>query len=366
MTATKPLTTPVPPGGTIGILGGGQLGRMLAMAAARLGLKAHIYSDTADAPAFQVAHARTLARYEDREALAAFADACDAVTYEFENVPADAAHILSDHKPTHPNAHALAVAQDRLEEKSFVRDLGLMTASFGNVESADAAHAKFLALGGGPAILKTRRMGYDGKGQAIVKSADEAADAFKRFDRPCILEGFVDFVFEASVIGARALDGRFAAYDPPHNIHENHILKRSIVPAPLSGAQADAAKAIAGRIADALGYVGVLGVELFVAKDGPLLVNEIAPRVHNSGHWTLEACVTSQFEQHVRCVAGWPLGDATRHSDAVMENIIGAEAADWRALAASGGALHLYGKREIREGRKMGHVTRLSPKTSAR
>jgi 5-(carboxyamino)imidazole ribonucleotide synthase len=361
MTSVKLLTAPVPPGGTIGILGGGQLGRMLAMAAARLGLKTHIYSDTDDAPAFQVCHRITIAAYDDRAALAGFADSCDAVTYEFENVPAEAAAILSEHKPTNPNARALAIAQDRLEEKSFIRDLGLGTAPFENVEAAEAARAAFAKLGG-PAVLKTRRLGYDGKGQAIVRNAEEAATAFARFGRPCILEGFVSFGFEASVIGARGMDGSFAAYDPPENVHEHHILKRSIVPGRLTPDQVGAAKSIARRIADALDYVGVMGVELFVQKDGGLLVNEIAPRVHNSGHWTLEACLVSQFEQHIRAIAGWPLGDAARHSDAVMENIIGEEAADWMALARSGGALHLYGKDEIRPGRKMGHITRLAPR----
>ncbi len=364
MTSAKALTAPVPPGGTIGILGGGQLGRMLALAAARLGLKTHIYSDSDHAPAFQVCDRITIAPYTDRAALATFADLCDAVTYEFENVPAEAAAILADHKPTYPGARALAVAQDRWDEKSFLRDLGLMTAPFANVETEAAARAGFAALGGGAAVLKTRRLGYDGKGQAIVKSADEAAAAFARFDNaPCILEGFVSFDFEASVIGARALDGSFAAYDPPENIHENHILKRSIVPGRLNAEQTDAAKAIAKRIADALDYVGVMGVELFVSAEGPLRVNEIAPRVHNSGHWTQDACLVSQFEQHVRAVAGWPLGDPVRHSDAVMENIIGEEAADWQGLAKSGGALHLYGKGEIRPGRKMGHITKLSPRT---
>ena len=367
MTSAKHLTAPVPPGGTIGILGGGQLGRMLAMAAARLGLKTHIYSDTDEAPAFQVCDRLTIAPYDDRVALATFADLCDAVTYEFENVPAEAAAILSEHKPTNPNAKALAIAQDRLEEKSFIRDLGLMTAPFADVLTVEAARAGFAELGGGPAVLKTRRMGYDGKGQAIVRSADEAAAAFVRFhNAPCILEGFVEFAFEASVIGARGIGGDFAAYDPPENIHEHHILKRSIVPGRLRPEQVDAAKGIAKRIADALDYVGVMGVELFVSETGPLIVNEIAPRVHNSGHWTLEACMVSQFEQHVRAVAGWPLGDACRHSDAVMENIIGEEAAEWQALAKSGGALHLYGKGEIRPGRKMGHITRLSPRTPSR
>jgi 5-(carboxyamino)imidazole ribonucleotide synthase len=210
-------------------------------------------------------------------------------------------------------------------------------------------------------------MGYDGKGQAKVKSGEEAAQAFASFkNAPCILEGFVDFAFEASVVAARGADGSFAAYDPPENIHEHHILRRSIVPSRLSAAQAENAKAIAKKIADALDYVGVLAVELFVMKDGTLLVNEIAPRVHNSGHWTIDTCLVSQFENHIRAVAGWPLGSTERHSDAVMENLIGEEAADWKALASKGGALHLYGKSEIRAGRKMGHVTYIKPKTSAR
>ena len=363
MSAAKILSAPVAPGGTVGILGGGQLGRMLSLAAARLGLKTHVYSDAADAPAFQVCAARTLAGYDDAAALERFAAACDAITYEFENVPAAAAELLSGLKPTNPNAHALAIAQDRGEEKNFVRALGIATAPFAPVEKADDARKAFA---GGRAVLKTRRLGYDGKGQRTVASADEAARAFESFRGvPAILEGFVDFAFEASVVAARGCDGAFAAYDPPKNDHENHILRRSTVPAPLSSAQADEAKAIARRIAEALDYVGVIGVELFVTKSGELLVNEIAPRVHNSGHWTIEACATSQFEQHIRAVAGWPLGDPTRHSDALMQNIVGEEAADWRALSSNGGALHLYGKSEIREGRKMGHVTWISPKTGA-
>ena len=214
---------------------------------------------------------------------------------------------------------------------------------------------------GGPAIIKTSRLGYDGKGQAKVRSADEAAKAMASFNGvSCILEGFVDFAFEASVIAARGADGSFAAYDPPENVHENHILRRSTVPSRLSPAQIEEAKTIARKIGDALGYVGVFAVEFFVGRDGALLVNEIAPRVHNSGHWTIEACACSQFEQHIRAVAGWPLGDPVRHADAVMENVIGAEADAWESLARSG-ALHLYGKRETRLGRKMGHVTRLSP-----
>ena len=363
MTDVKPLSAPVPPGGTIGILGGGQLGRMLAMAAARLGLKTHIYSDEKDAPAFQVCDAHTVAKFDNETALAKFASVCDAVTFEFENVPAAAAAVLSKAKPTNPNARALAITQDRFDEKSFVASLGLKTAAFAPINSSDDAAAAFAHVGT-PAIIKTRRFGYDGKGQAKVASAVEAAKALTFFKGAAsILEQFVPFEFEASVVAVRSALGEFAAYDPAENIHENHILARSIVPARLSAKQVEEAKGVAKKIADALDYVGVLGVELFVTKDA-LLVNEIAPRVHNSGHWTIEACLCSQFENHIRAVAGWPLGSTARHSDAVMENLIGEDAADWKALAAKGGALHLYGKSEIRAGRKMGHVTYLKPLTA--
>jgi 5-(carboxyamino)imidazole ribonucleotide synthase len=357
----KTLDKAVPPGGTIGIIGGGQLGRMLAMAAARLGLKTSIYNDAPDAPAFQVTNRSVAAPYDDLDALAAFADACDAVTFEFENLPAHAIAHLASHVPVRPGAHALSMTQDRLTEKTFVEKLGLKTAPFFDVTSADQARKAFGKIGG-RGILKTRRFGYDGKGQQKVTSADEAAKAFDSFKgAPCILEGFVDFAFEASVVAARGTDGAFAAYDPPQNDHEHHILRRSTVPSRLTPAQVADAKAIAKKIGDALEYVGVFAVELFVATDGSLLVNEIAPRVHNTGHWTIEACACSQFEQHIRAVAGWPLGDPIRHANAVMENIIGAEADAWESLAR-GGALHLYGKAESRPGRKMGHVTRLSPK----
>jgi 5-(carboxyamino)imidazole ribonucleotide synthase len=366
MSAVKRLASPVPPGNTIGILGGGQLGRMLAMAAARLGLKTHVYSDEDDAPAFDVCHARTFARYDDERTLAHFAIACDAVTFEFENVPAHTAAFVAERAPLNPGARALALTQDRLEEKNFIASLGLRTPAFYAVSSPEEACTAFAAIDA-PAVLKTRRFGYDGKGQAKVTSAGEAVDAWTAFeDAPAILEAFVDFEFEASIIAARARDGDFVAYDPPQNVHENHILRRSTVPSKLTAAQGAQARIIARRIADALDYVGVLAVELFVAKDGALLVNEIAPRVHNSGHWTIDACLVSQFEQHIRAVAGWPLGSPERHADAVMENIIGDEGADWHKLSESCGALHLYGKKELRAGRKMGHVTRLGPKTTTR
>ena len=358
----KTLSKPLAPGGTIGIIGGGQLGRMLAMAAARLGLKTSIYNDAPDAPAFQVTPLATVGAYDDLAKLAAFADACDVVTFEFENLPAHAIAHLGSHVPVRPGAHALAVTQDRLSEKTFVEKLGLKTAPFLEVSSADQAREAFGKIGD-RAIIKTRRFGYDGKGQAKVASAEETAKAFESFKgAPAILEGFVDFSYEASVVAARGADGAFVAYDPPENEHENHILRRSTVPSRLNAAQVADAKTIAKKIADALDYVGVLAVELFVGKDGALLVNEIAPRVHNTGHWTIEACQCSQFEQHIRAVAGWPLGDPTRHADAVMENIIGAEADAWEALSRTG-ALHLYGKAQSRPGRKMGHVTRLKPKS---
>jgi 5-(carboxyamino)imidazole ribonucleotide synthase len=365
MSDPKHLLAPVPPGGTIGILGGGQLGRMLALAAARLGLRTHVYSPPdEDAPAFQVSDARTRAAFDDKAALARFAEACDAVTFEWENVPVASVEHIARTRPIFPSGKTLAITQDRLLEKTFVTSLGLATAPFANVESAEDARLAFAKIAA-PSILKTRRMGYDGKGQAKTRSAGEAIDAFERFHAaPCILEGFVDFAFEASVIAARGMDGSFAAYDPPENVHGDHILRRSVVPSRLSAHQVEQARSIARKIADALGYVGVLAVELFVLKDGTLLVNEIAPRVHNSGHWTIDACLVSQFEQHIRAVACWPLGSTERHSDAVMDNLIGDEAADWLSLAAKGGALHLYGKSDIRAGRKMGHVTTLSAKTS--
>jgi len=364
MSNAKTLAAPVPPGGTIGILGGGQLGRMLALAAARLGLKTHIFSDERDAPAFQVSAAKTFAKYDDKNALSSFAKACDAITFEFENVPAVTVAIVAGIAPANPAATALRVTQDRIDEKNFVASLGVATPPYRAVGNPQEARDAFAAIGGARAVLKTRRFGYDGKGQAMVANADEAARAFESFKGvPAILEGFVDFAFEASVVGARAKDGTFAAYDPPENSHGDHILRRSTVPGRVSATTAIEAKAIARKIADAFGYVGVFAVEFFVGKDGKLLVNEIAPRVHNSGHWTIEACAVSQFEQHIRAVAGWPLGDPARHSDAVMENLIGAEAENWLALAARGGGLHLYGKSEARPGRKMGHITTLSPKS---
>ncbi len=360
----KSLDGPLPPGSTIGILGSGQLGRMLALAAARLGLKCHVYAD-ARGPALDVAAAANIAPYHDLTALTRFAASVQAVTYEFENVPVATAEHLAPLVPLRPGVRALEVAQDRLVEKTFIRELGIPVAPFVAVAAA-AEVAAALARFDADAILKTRRLGYDGKGQASLARAGDAAAAFAAIGgQPAVLEKKLAFAAEVSVLLVRGADGDMRAYDVPQNSHADGILARSVVPSQLDAATTDAAIVIAGRIAEALEYVGLLAVELFdlgptVAPDARLIVNEIAPRVHNSGHWTLEACLVSQFENHMRAVAGWPLGDTNRHSDAEMVNLIGHDADGWAALAAEPGtALHLYGKHEARAGRKMGHATRL-------
>ncbi len=357
-------TSPLPPGSTIGILGCGQLGRMLALAAARLGLKTHVYCDTTG-PAFDVATETTRAPFEDVEALSAFARSVDAITYEFENVRVEAARVLARSVPVRPSPRALEIAQDRLVEKEFLARLGIAVAPFVAVDAAEALPAAIARIGG-PAILKARRLGYDGKGQANLASGGDAASAWDAVGRASsVLERRVAFGCELSALIVRGLDGLTAAYDCPVNVHENGILRRSVVPSGLPEADLAQARAIAARIAEALDYVGVLAVEMFhLGPDAPastrLMVNEIAPRVHNSGHWTIDACAVSQFENHVRAVAGWPLGATGRHSDAEMVNLIGNEADLWLEPAAEPGAcLHLYGKRHARPGRKMGHVTRL-------
>jgi len=360
----RTLNGPLPPGSTIGILGGGQLGRMLAMAAARLGFRTHVYCPDAERPAADVAAAATVADYDDEAALAAFAAAVDVVTYEFENIPEPTVAFLEPLVPVRPSAAALAVAQDRLSEKAFLRDIGIGTAPFHSVDDVAGLDEAVAAIGL-PAVLKTRRLGYDGKGQAFLGDRSDTANAWAAVGRrPAILEGFVHFACEVSVIVARSVDGDVACYDPVHNVHRNHVLARSIVPAGIPDAAAAAAQQIAQRIVEKLDYVGVMAVEMFFddADGGRLSVNELAPRVHNSGHWTLEACLVSQFEQHVRAVCGWPLGEPRRHADAVMENLLGDAAADWPALSREdGAAIHLYGKTQVAPGRKMGHVTRLYP-----
>ncbi len=355
------MTEALAPGSTIGILGGGQLGRMLSIAAARLGLKCHIY-EPGSAPAADVAHAWTQADWDDRDALKRFADAVDVVTLEFENVPVPVLEVLEPLVPVRPGRRALATAQDRLAEKEFLAGIGLKVAPFAAVDNAGMLLEAIDRIGT-PAILKTRRLGYDGKGQARIMQPTDAPEALAAMDgAPAILEGFVDFEREVSVIAARGLDGETVAFDPGENVHRDGILHTTTVPAALPARLKQDAVLAAAQVLGALDYVGVIGVEFFVTREG-LVVNEFAPRVHNSGHWTIEACVVDQFQQQIRAVAGWPLGDGSRHSDAVMTNLIGREGDDWRDLAAETGAgLHLYGKAEARPGRKMGHVTRISPK----
>jgi len=354
------------PGATIGILGGGQLGRMLALAAARLGLKCHVYSPPdADSCAFAVASASTCAPYEDYGALAAFADAVDVITYEFENVPAKTAAFLAQRRGVLPDPAVLAKTQDRLVEKEFVAKLNIPTAPFAVVGSTAELQAAVARIGL-PAVLKTRRFGYDGKGQKMIGGGDDPDGAWASLKRvPAILERFVPFEREISVVAARSQNGRVQSFDLAENEHREHILKLSRVPARVAESVAERARQIAETIANAFDYVGVLAVEMFVVpeqSDHTVLVNEIAPRVHNSGHWTLDACTVSQFEQHVRAVAGWPLAKPIRSARAEMINLIGAEVEDYaKWLEVPGAAVHLYGKREIRAGRKMGHVTRLLP-----
>lgn len=352
----------LPPGSTIGILGSGQLGRMLAVAAAQLGFKVHVYSDK-PGPAFDVAAATTVGPFEDLGLITAFAETVDVVTYEFENVPLGAAAAAAAIRPVRPGPRALQVAQDRLNEKQFLSELGLPVAPFASVDSLEDLSDAMAALGA-PAILKTCRFGYDGKGQVRISPGDDLSKALDAIGRaPAVLEGVVAFESEISVLSVRGLDGSTANYDVPLNSHKNGILDTSTVPAPIPAKVRKQACQFAARIADALDYVGVLAVEMFYLGAGmaePLVINEIAPRVHNSGHWTLDACPVSQFENHIRAVAGWPLGSGERHSDAVMTNLIGEDVEGWEALAAEPGlCLHIYGKNEPRPGRKMGHVTRL-------
>lgn len=356
----------LPQGGTIGILGGGQLGRMLALAAARLGFRTHIFCPDPQSPAFDVTPNKTVAAYDDEAALAVFAAAVDVVTYEFENVPAQTARLLSALKPLRPGANALAISQDRLAEKAFLTINRIPVAPFAAITDLDRLEAELAEIGA-PAVLKTTRLGYDGKGQRIVRNMEEAAHAFEVLaPHPLVLEGFIGFEREISVVVARNTEGDIRAFDPAENVHRDHILKTSTVPADISKKTAKAAIEIATTIVSALDYVGVLGVEFFVLPGGRLLVNEIAPRVHNSGHWTEAVCVTDQFEQHIRAIAGWPLGDPARLADVVMENLIGSEIAAIPARLVDGMRPHAYGKRESRAGRKMGHINRISPKSRAK
>ena len=334
------MTDPLPQGAVIGILGGGQLGRMLSVAASRLGLRSHIFEPGANPPAGHVADRVTTASYEDETALRAFAASVDVITYEFENIPTSALDLLQDLRPIRPGREALRTSQDRLTEKTFLTDLGLSTAPFADITDAESL-TRALKIIGAPAILKTRRFGYDGKGQARIMTPEDAPAALADMQgAPAILEGFVDFTHEISVIAARGTNGEVSCYDPGENVHREGILRTTTVPANLGPKQRQDAVLLAGRILNALDYIGVMGVELFCTPDG-LLVNEIAPRVHNSGHWTQNGCTIDQFEQQMENLIG---DDLSRLPDLLTEPDT---------------ALHLYGKAEVKAGRKMGHVNRV-------
>ncbi len=355
------IDAPLPPGSTIGIFGSGQLGRMLTLAAARLGLKTHIYAPTgAGSPAAQVAQTYTQADYDDLEAVHAFVETCDALTYEFENVPAQTAMAAAQRKPLAPSAFCLTVAQDRLTEKEFIsKEAGVPVAPFEALESEFDLKRALKRLGGA-CVLKTRRFGYDGKGQAIIRSEADIQAAWEKLgSQSVIAEAFIPFTREVSIVCARGADGQTAAYPLVENMHKDHILHTSTAPAERDTGKA---KELALNIMEALDYVGVMATEFFELEDGSLLVNEIAPRVHNSGHWTQDGGCIDQFEQHIRAVAGWPLGNPVPSHGVVMTNLIGEDVNEWQALSRENNTfLHLYGKKEARAGRKMGHVNRIVP-----
>jgi len=360
------VTAALPPGSTIGIIGGGQLGRMSAIAAARLGYRSHIFVPEADSPAAQVSAAVTLGAYDDPEALTRFANQVDVVTFEFENVSAVGLDLLAALKPVRPSPAVLRASQDRLAEKRFVNAASARTAPWEPVETPDDL-ARAIEKLGLPSVLKTTRLGYDGRGQALLRDPSDAQGAWERLaPRPLVLESFIDFACEISVIVARGLDGTAVAFDAVENRHKHHILDLTLAPARIDPELATQARATAIQIATFLDVIGLLAVEMFIDRDATLLVNEIAPRPHNSGHWTIDACPASQFELHIRAIAGLPLPQATRHSDAVMKNLIGpADMAQWPQILATSGLIpHHYGKSEARPGRKMGHVTHLFPRGS--
>jgi 5-(carboxyamino)imidazole ribonucleotide synthase len=354
-------TLPLPPGSTLGIIGGGQLGRMLSQAASRLGFDVIILDPEADSPAGRVSAHQIVAAYDDPEALTALGRAANVVTFEFENVPADSIERLAEAGAlVAPGPTALRVSQDRVDEKTFLNAVGAPTVEFAVIDSLDDLIVGLTQLGL-PALLKTRREGYDGKGQVWIRSLEEAPAALESLGgRPAILEARASFIRELSVIAARDWDGHMAVYPLGENSHEGGVLRTTLAPATVSEATQVRARAIAEAILDGLDYVGVMGVELFDLGDDLLLVNEIAPRVHNTGHWTQDGCVCDQFEQHIRAVAGWPLGPVTAHARIEMTNLLGDEVEDWRKLSGkSDERLHLYGKAEARPGRKMAHVNRV-------
>ncbi|HEY0112550.1 MAG TPA: 5-(carboxyamino)imidazole ribonucleotide synthase [Allosphingosinicella sp.] len=351
----------LPPGSTIGIVGGGQLGRMLAMAAAQLGYKCHIYAPDDAPPAAEVSARFTRGEWDDEEALARFGGSVDVATYEFENIAAGPLAALAAEAPLHPPALALAIAQDRLAEKRFVEKHGGWPARFRAVETREELNAALAEIGM-PAVLKSRRFGYDGKGQGRIKAAADVCPAWDAVaGAPSVLEAFVAFEAEFSILLCRNGSGETVIWPVPRNTHANGVLASSVVPAGSELApQIEGAEALARRVAEELDYIGVLAMEFFATPDGPLF-NEMAPRVHNSGHWTIEGAITSQFENHIRAICGLPLGSTALAAPGVeMLNLIGDEVERWPQLLAEPAThLHLYGKGEPRPGRKMGHVTRL-------
>lgn len=362
------MTHKLTPGSTIGILGGGQLGRMLALAAAQLGLQCHIFAPGSASPAFDVATYKTVADYADSDALKIFAQHVDVVTFEFENVPKSSLLKIAEYgKLTFPCVSALNIIQDRLLEKQYISGMGIPVAPFCNIETFEDL-LQGVADIGVPAMLKTRRFGYDGKGQVKIDNQSTLAEAYGHTDQqPRILEAFVEYEKELSIIAVRGLDGSYKSYDTTENSHSQQILRQSHVPANISLNIKEQAIDITKKIAENMNYVGVIAVEFFYLGETaqqPLLVNEIAPRVHNSGHWTLDACLISQFENHIRAIAGWPLADTSRHSDAQMTNLIGEDVLDWTNIVEKENTkIHLYRKEKVKHGRKMGHVTQIFPKT---
>ncbi|MEK9683137.1 MAG: 5-(carboxyamino)imidazole ribonucleotide synthase [Rhodospirillaceae bacterium] len=352
----------IEPGSTIGIMGGGQLGRMIALAASNLGYRIAVFCESEDDPATQVCQKAVIAPFNDFLALKKFTSMADVITFEFENVPAEAANFLEAHSLVRPKPKVLAIAQDRILEKTFLNEIGIETAPWAQINQADHISRAMLSLGH-DAIFKTARFGYDGKGQATIRGDQALLDTWIAAGKPpSIAEGIVDFACEISVIIARGLDGKTQCYDIAENQHRNHILDTTIAPGRVDFEISEQAKIIAEKIANSLSLVGLIAIEMFVTKDRRILVNEIAPRPHNSGHWTIDACVTSQFEQLVRAICGLPLGSPQRHSNALMRNLLGKDVERWPQIIADGeNKLHLYGKRGAPPGRKMGHVTRLFP-----
>ena len=353
---------------TLGILGTGQLGRMSALAAAELGIRVHVYGPDNDSPAEQVATKSFVGSYTDKKKLREFAKSVDVVSYEFENVPVETARYIQKIKPVYPDDKLLEIAQNRITEKSYLNDIGIPTARWAPIYCPEDIEKAASDMGGKNYILKTTRFGYDGKGQTVHRLKDSSKRSFNKLGSDeLILEEMVDFQCEISVIIARDVMGKSAIYGPMVNVHKNHILHTSTVPAKLDPKITAKAKRTAKKLADAVGLVGVLGLEMFVTKDGRILANEIAPRTHNSGHWTIDACSVSQFEQHVRTVCGLPVGDPTPHSAAVMTNLIGNDVNRvGKFYETKGACIHIYGKSEARPGRKMGHVTVIKPLKKAK